>query len=130
AILRGIENLDGEMKFTINNGQDVYQALERSFPEIVKAYRLLGDETTNKIGYSKNALERALKVRLKEGQSSSYGLIGEVYGEFEIGEKLSGATIKAKLKVIIDKLDLVHLQPQIKLLERFFEIRKRNDLQG
>lgn len=130
GILQDIEKVDMEMVFTLNNSQDVLYALESTYPEIVKAYRLLGIEKTNDIGYSQKALKRAIKAKETEGQISSYGLVGEIYDEFEVGEKLSGATIKAKLETIISKLSLDHLQPQIKLLERFFEIKRRNDLQG
>ena len=130
GILYEIDKVDKEMVFTVNNSQDVLYTLESTYPEIVRAYRLLGIEKTNSIGYSQDALKKAIKAKEREGQISNFGLVSEIYTEFEVGEKLSGATIKMKLESIIEKLGLDHLQPQIKLLERFFEIKRRNDLKG
>jgi hypothetical protein len=115
---------NSEAVYTFDNRQTVLNDLEKSFPEVMEAYRLLGAAELRKNGYSKKQIKKAIKLQKLKNQKSSYGLLTSLQSYFEDGIDYPTTELRrlTALAISSNKLDL---PVRIKLLAEFFELSPR-----
>lgn len=120
---------EDDMKFVIDNKQDVINQLERNFPDIVRGYYELGAEQLYKNSYSKKQLKTAVRKKREAEQKSNFAFIQSLYNSFEDGFEATTKIIISKLELAIKKHDL-DLKPSLTLLKYFFHLGPRKTIKG
>ncbi|MDN5285684.1 MAG: hypothetical protein JWR38_1958 [Mucilaginibacter sp.] len=118
---------DSSLPYTIDNRQTVMNDLEKSFPEILEAYRLLGPAELRKNGYSKKQIKKAVKLKKEKDQKSSYGFLKSLQSSFEDGVDYPTSELK-KLTQSAISIHGLDLHAHIKLLKEYFELGPRKTL--
>lgn len=118
---------DNSSLYSFNNQQTVIDELNKSFPDIVEAYKLLGAEELRKNGYSKKQIKKALKLKKEKDQKSNYGFITTLQNYLEDGVDYPSSELKRFTALAINKYNL-NLRPHISLVQDYFEMSKRKTL--
>lgn len=118
---------DPETMYTFDNRQTVSDELEKSFPEIVEAFKLLGAEELRRNGYSKKQIKKALKARKEKDQKSNLGFLVTLQNFFEDGVDYSTPELKRLLQFAIDKHGL-NLPAHVTLFQEYFDISNRKTI--
>ena len=128
AVIESLTKIDDPASpYTFDNRQTVSNELEKSFPEIVEAFKLLGPDELRKNGYSKTQIKKAVKARKMENQKSNYGFLVSLQNSFEDGIDYPTHELRRLLVLAIAKNGLT-LRPHITLLQDYFEMSNRKTL--
>jgi hypothetical protein len=128
STLNIIEKED-EYLYVLDNKQIVRDKLEQMFPDIVKAYYLLGPSELLANSYSKKQMLQAMGLKREETDKSNFEFIRSLQNEFPDGYEATTKKLTDKLTTVIEKHNL-SLQSTIPLLSEYFDLSPRKTLKG
>jgi len=115
------------LAFQIDNRDVVMRELERSYPDIYRAYHVLGEEELIKNSYSKKQIKDAVKKKVELTDKRNFSFIHDLNHAFEDGYKAATHIILLRMQAIIDKHGL-KLKATIKLFQEYFKTSPRTTI--
>lgn len=122
--LEEIKKADQATPFQIDNSNDLRNNLNSDFPDIVRAYDMLGMDETIKFGTSAEALVKAIDRKHYSNAKSDFKFIGSLNLALPVGTKKLWPEFKEEMQTVIDAHGL-SLVPSEELLRDYFELSGR-----
>lgn len=113
--------------YSFDNKQSVLDELNKSFPDIVEAYKILGEVELRKNGYSKKQIKKTVKLKKEADQKSDYGFLTTIQRYFEDGIDYPTSELKRLTALAINQHQL-DLRAHISLLQDYFEMSNRKTI--
>ena len=115
-------------KYTVENILYVHKQIERSFPDVIKAYNALGYHKMQSLEFNKFKIKKAIYAKKSESEKGNLQFLNLLKLEFEVGSSYPSQIIIRVLRRIITDLNL-SLKPEITLLKEFFELGPRTSVE-
>ncbi len=122
------EVFDNSTSYTLENIEYFYKQIDRSFPEILEAFRTLGHSKIFELGYNKYKIRKEIYELKSEEEKGNIQLLNKLKLEFAEGSGYPSQIIIRVLRMIINELNL-SLKPSINLLREFFDLGPRTTLE-
>lgn len=120
-----IQDLHEPEKYGIFHVYFQMDHLKQEFPEVVRAFNIIGLEKAKELNFNHRKIKNAIKLKELETEKTNFGLISYLERAFKEGDPYSSGDIYRLTKQGILENKLCLLTPGVKLLKQYCELSPR-----